>query len=70
MVSSVESVMANVISEQTSTPMDKITAKNAIELAKIRTQIKKLTKQLSVKNSPTIQEELDSLTNKLRQLEQ
>lgn len=69
-VSSVESVMANVISEQTSTPMDKIAAKNAIELAKIRTQIKKLTKQLSVKNSPTIQEELDSLTNKLRQLEQ
>ena len=62
--------MANVMSEPSGTPMDKDTAKNAIELAKIRTQIKKLTKQLSVKNSPTIQDELDNLTQKLRELEQ
>lgn len=69
-VSSVESVMANVMSEQNGTPMDKDTAKNAIELAKIRTQIKKLTKQLSIKNSPATQDKLDNLTHKLRELEQ
>lgn len=68
-VSFVEASMANAMSETVGSVMDKDTAKNTIELAKLRTQIKKLTKQLNIKNDPLKQEELDKLNKKLRELE-
>lgn len=68
-VSSVEATMSNAIATKNTHIIDEDVAKNTIELAKIRTQIKKLTKQLSIKNSPAIQHELDNLHKKLQQLE-
>lgn len=68
-VSSIESIMTNAITTKNSQTIHKDLAKNTIELAKIRTQIKKLTKQLSIKSDPLKQEELDKLNEKLRELE-
>lgn len=69
-VSSVESVMTNVIASEQSSPIDEGLAKNTIELAKLRTQIKKLTKQLMAHETPALRGELDRLTAKLSALQQ
>ena len=45
-------------------------AKTTIELAKIRTQIKKLEKQLSVRLDPQKQEQLDALQTQLKELQE
>lgn len=45
------------------------TAKHTIEAAKLRTQIKKLQKQLSVRPNATKQQQLTQLEDKLRELE-
>lgn len=68
-VSSVESAMTNVIGHKQNQHIDKDFAKNTIELAKLRTQIKKLTKQLDVKNDERLRQKLHELTIKLTQLE-
>lgn len=70
-VSTVESAMANVISESTQTTqsIDANTAKNTIAAAKLRTQIKKLTKQLSVRDDDTIRTKLAQLNQELQSLE-
>ena len=70
-VSTVESAMANVISEsaQATQSIDANTAKNTIAAAKLRTQIKKLTKQLSVRDDDTIRTKLAQLNQELQSLE-
>ncbi|AKG16241.2 iron-sulfur protein [Moraxella bovoculi] len=70
-VSTVESAMANVISESTQTTqsINANTAKNTIAAAKLRTQIKKLTKQLSVRDDDTIRTKLAQLHQELQSLE-
>lgn len=67
-VNAVESAITNVITSDT-TPIDQSFAKNTIELAKIRTQIKKLTKQLAVRDNPQLRTELTALQEKLQQLD-
>lgn len=52
-----------------SVEVDEIQAKNTIELAKIRSQIKKLEKQLAVRMDEKKQAELDNLKTKLYSLE-
>ena len=44
-------------------------AKHTIEAAKLRTQIKKLQKQLAVRANPTKQQQLDALEQALQSLE-
>ncbi len=68
-VNAVESTMTNVMTDTQGGGIDKALAKNTIELAKVRTQIKKLGKQLTQKPDPKRQRELDNLHAKLRQLE-
>ncbi|MFA9485344.1 MULTISPECIES: RnfABCDGE type electron transport complex subunit B [unclassified Moraxella] len=72
-VSTVESAMANVLStthNHTTTPnIDQITAKNTIVAAKLRTQIKKLNKQLSIHDNDEIRTKLEQLTEQLQSLE-
>lgn len=68
-VSSVESAMSNVISSKQQQHIDKNIAKNTIELAKLRTQIKKLNKQLSIKHDEQLRHKLDELTHQLATLE-
>ncbi|MDO4897276.1 MAG: RnfABCDGE type electron transport complex subunit B [Moraxella sp.] len=67
-VSTIESAIASATSTQSIMQIDKNTAKNAIELAKLRTQIKKLTKQLAVRENPTTRQQLNELTTKLTAL--
>lgn len=68
-VSTVESAMANVIStNKTATSIDEYAAKNTIAAAKLRTQIKKITKQLSVRNDENLQKKLSQLTLELQNL--
>ncbi len=69
-VNAVESAIANVMTDNHTEVMDKDYAKNTIELAKLRSQIKKLSKQLALKADSQKQIELDNLHAKLRQLEQ
>lgn len=68
-VSSVESAISNAISSEKQQHIDKNVAKNTIELAKLRTQIKKLTKQLAVKHDEQLHHKLDELTHQLATLE-
>lgn len=70
-VSTVESTMANVISDSV-TPaqiIDANIAKNTIAAAKLRTQIKKLTKQLSMHNDEKARTKLAQLNQALQSLE-
>lgn len=70
-VSTVESAMANVITTNETTVMsiDKNTAKNTIANAKLRTQIKKINKQLSIRDNDDLRKQLAQLTQKLQILE-
>jgi electron transport complex protein RnfB len=68
-VSSVESALSNVISQETTAPIDKTHAKNTIELAKIRSQLKKLSKQLAKNDSEALRLEIDRLNAKLTDLQ-
>lgn len=65
-VNAIESAISSAIS--TPTQIDKTIAKNTIELAKIRTQIKKLTKQLAVRDNPATRQQLNELNAKLTAL--
>ena len=65
-VSAIESAITSAI--QTATPISQDAAKNTIELAKIRTQIKKLTKQLAIRDNPAIRQQLNELNAKLTTL--
>lgn len=62
-----ESKIASVIQKQI--PTTQTDAKAVIELARLRTQIKKLTKQLTVKEDPKKRAELEQLSAKLSSLE-
>lgn len=66
-VSTIESAIANVLSGE-QTAIDETTAKNTILAAKLRTQIKKLTKQLAVRDDAALQEQLNRLTQQLNAL--
>lgn len=76
-VSTVESAMANVLNHaQNTNPnnaiinnIDEQSAKNTIAAAKLRTQIKKLTKQLSIKDDDNLRTRLTQLTQELHELE-
>lgn len=65
-VNAIESAISSAVS--TPAQMDKDFAKTTIELAKLRTQIKKLTKQLAVRENPTTRKQLNELTAKLTAL--
>lgn len=69
-VSSVESTLSNVISQETTAHIDETLAKTTIELAKIRSQLKKLNKQLARHDSPTLRQDIDRLTARLATLQQ
>ncbi|UNU73323.1 RnfABCDGE type electron transport complex subunit B [Moraxella nasovis] len=68
-VSAVESAMANALMPTITpdAPSENL-AKNTVELAKIRTQIKKLTKQLSVRYTDDANAKLLQLQDRLKQL--
>ena len=66
-VSMVEAKLDNVASQ--SIDIDEAQAKNTIEQAKLRSKIKKLQKQLSVRANPKKQAELEQLQAKLQQVE-
>lgn len=70
-VSTVESSLSNAINQkgQTTQIIDEKTAKNTIEMAKLRNQIKKFTKQLAASENPQIRQKLDEATLKLTQLQ-
>lgn len=68
-VSTVESAMANVITQETAISIDEQAAKNAIAAAKLRTQIKKLNKQLSVRDDDNVRAKLLQLSTQLQTLE-
>ncbi|MDO4441870.1 MAG: RnfABCDGE type electron transport complex subunit B [Moraxella sp.] len=72
-VSTVESAMANVLSiakEHTTMPsIDQTVAKNTIAAAKLRTQIKKLNKQLSISDNDEVRTKLAQLAEQLHALE-
>ena len=67
--SQTDSVPAIEVVEKQNVPTINIDAKTTIELAKIRTQIKKLEKQLSVREDAKKRELLDSLSVQLTQLQ-
>lgn len=68
-VSTIESAMVNVLNQRQNTEIDEIHAKNAIAAAKLRTQIKKLNKQLTLKADADLQNKLDKLNAKLSELQ-
>lgn len=67
-VSTIESAIVNVLNTQEQTAIDERAAKNAIAAAKLRTQIKKLSKQLAVRDDDTLREQLDNLNQQLKDL--
>lgn len=68
-VSHTQSKITNLQQTQTPNTISSDAAKNTIELAKLRTQIKKLEKQLAVRTDNKKQVELDTLKSKLNKLE-
>ncbi|MFB6349361.1 RnfABCDGE type electron transport complex subunit B [Moraxella sp. ZJ142] len=68
-VSTIESAMVNALNTAQSPNIDQQTAKNTIAAAKLRSQIKKLTKQLAVKDDAKLREQLSKLQQELAQLE-
>jgi electron transport complex, RnfABCDGE type, B subunit len=64
-----DSVPVIEVVEKPATPVVQLDAKTTIELAKIRTQIKKLEKQLSVRDDAKKRELLHTLTLQLTQLQ-
>ena len=67
--SQTDAVPAIEVIEKQSMPTINVDAKTTIELAKVRTQIKKLEKQLSVREDAKKRELLDSLSIQLTQLQ-
>lgn len=67
-VSTIESAIVNVLNTQEQTAIDETAAKNAIAAAKLRTQIKKLTKQLAVRDDDALREQLANLNKQLNDL--
>lgn len=63
-----EAKLTNALQAASSTKIDKNSAKNAIELAKLRTQIKKLNKQLAMRFDAGKQVQLHALQAQLQQL--
>lgn len=70
-VSAIESSVSNAINQNAQSPctIDETAAKNTIEMAKLRNQIKKLNKQLATGENPTIRQKLDEATSKLNLLQ-
>lgn len=68
-VSTIESAMVNVLSQRQHTEIDETHAKNAIAAAKLRTQIKKINKQLALKTDPDLQNKLIKLNAELSALQ-
>lgn len=67
-VSTIESAITSITSQTQAPNIDESVAKNTIHLAKIRTQIKKLTKQLAVQDNPTTRQQLNDLNAQLTAL--
>lgn len=68
-VSTIESQMVNVMNTAPSQAIDAQNAKNTIAAAKLRTQIKKLGKQLAVRADDELQARVDALSRELAMLE-
>ena len=68
-VSTIESQMVNVMNTAPSQAIDAQNAKNTIAAAKLRTQIKKLGKQLAVRADDELQARVDALSRELAILE-
>lgn len=68
-VSATESAITS-LTHQKTPYIDETIAKNTIELAKLRTQLKKLTKQLMVRDDPIIRQKIDTLNTQLTALSQ
>lgn len=68
-VSTIESQMVNVMNTAPSQAIDAQNAKNTIAAAKLRTQIKKLSKQLAVRADDELQARVDALSRELAMLE-
>lgn len=68
-VSTVEATISNAINQESNTHINESVAKNTIEMAKIRTQIKKLTKQLAIRDDAALTTKLTQLQDKLSLLE-
>lgn len=68
-VSIIESQMVNVLNSSDTPVIDETTAKNTIAAAKLRTQIKKLNKQLAAHPSDDLTAKLDVLNAQLAELE-
>ncbi len=69
LVNTIESQMANVINTAPNQAIDAQNAKNTIAAAKLRTQIKKLGKQLAVRADDALQARVDALSRELAMLE-
>lgn len=67
-VSTIESAMVNVLNEQQNQNLNAEQAKNTILAAKLRTQIKKLSKQLATKDDDQLRQKLQDLTQELKVL--
>lgn len=67
-VSTIESAITSITSHAQIRNIDENVAKNTIHLAKIRTQIKKLTKQLAVRDDPDTRQQLNDLNAQLTAL--
>ncbi|OOS25087.1 RnfABCDGE type electron transport complex subunit B [Moraxella pluranimalium] len=68
-VSTIESQMVNVMNTAPSQAINAQNAKNTIAAAKLRTQIKKLGKQLAVRADDELQARVDALSRELAMLE-
>lgn len=68
-VSAIESALSNNLHDDKTTHVNASVAKNTIELAKLRTQIKKLSKQLAGKDSEPLRQKLAILTDQLTTLQ-
>lgn len=67
-VNTIESAITSITSHTQAPSIDENIAKNTIHLAKLRTQIKKLTKQLAVREDPATRQQLNHLTAQLTAL--
>lgn len=68
-VNAIESAITNRLYDNQHTHISKDSAKNAIELAKLRSQIKKLNKQLSIKDNDKLRQKLNALSDQLTKLQ-
>lgn len=69
MVSTIESQMVNAMNQADTVTIDETTAKNTIMAAKLRTQLKKLQKQLAAAPSIDKQQQIQAIEQELLQLQ-